>query len=235
MRGKQTAGKTPVVVVVVIAAVVMFVCTGLGVGLILPALKLSREAAQRRVSINNLKQIGLALHMYHDVNGSFPPAVMQLENGQQVSWRTLLRSSMSFNGTGDLDYDFDRSWVDPQNQAAAEKKSDMFASPFVYDDGLTSYVAIAGPSTALTTEGAVKLDDITDGPSNTVMVIEDVGNPVPWTSPQDITPEELLRRYEEEDFPSRSLLLLMGDGSVQEIDYGNPATLRGLIDRKDGK
>jgi prepilin-type processing-associated H-X9-DG protein len=168
----------------------MLICGGVLVALLLPAVQAAREAARRTQCSNNLKQIALAFHNYHDTYQTFPPAYIPDENGQpKHSWRVLILPFLEQSPIYEQ-YNFDEPWNSPNNMAVTSQHIPVYSCPSSSAaSGLsleTNYMVITGPGTIFDAGKACKMSEILDGTSNTLMVVEVSGTGVNWAQPQDL-------------------------------------------------
>jgi len=170
-------------------------------------------------SINNLKQIGLAMHNFHNVYGHFPPAVMYGPDGKPwYSWRVLLLPFLDQQQLYDQ-YRFDEPWDGPHNKQLIAKIPKLYCDPIhgPNKEGYAHYVVAVGQGTAFPPEGyklpenppaklslakpkrgrwqhvpgSTTIADFRDGTSNSLLA-GSVGpdRKIPWTKPEDVTFDE---------------------------------------------
>ena len=141
---------------------------------------------------NNLKQIVLALHDYHDVYGSLPPTYIADKNGKPMhSWRVLILPFIEQKPLYDK-YNFDEPWDGPNNSKLAATIMKAYSCPAEHAKKgssaslETDYVAIVGDHTAWRGEKALNFGDFKDGTSNTIFVVEVHHSGIHWMEPRDL-------------------------------------------------
>ncbi len=187
------------------------------VGLLLPAIQAAREAASRTQSMNNMKQLGLAMHLYHDVHGHFPVGIRDSVGRPLLSWRVEILPFLEQQALFES-FHLDEPWNSEHNSKLIDKMPPLLAPPGVeLERGYTSYQGVAGAS-QLFSGKIVSLKEITDGTSNSAMVVETNRDAaIIWTQPADW-------RVQQDD-PTAGLhvrsgnghLVLFIDGSVQAV------------------
>jgi beta-lactamase regulating signal transducer with metallopeptidase domain len=196
----------------------------------------SGAAAQLAVSSkNHLAQLALAMHNYHDVYHHFPPAVVIGPDGKTLhSWRVEL---LPFLDQGGLfhEYRMNEPWDSPANKKILDQMPAVFRSPF--DDPKSTksgYYVFTGPGTVFDGSQGTTFADITDGVSNTLLVVE-AKQDVPWTKPEDIPFDPTKPPSSVRGFVEGQFLAALADGSRRTIQNDKVKDqLVWLILRNDG-
>ncbi|MBW3599557.1 MAG: DUF1559 domain-containing protein [Planctomycetes bacterium] len=180
---------------------------------------------------NNLKQIGMALHAYHDDFGSFPPAFVSGPGGEPMhSWRVLILPYIECQPLFEL-YDFDEPWDGPKNRRLHAEMPDCYRC-LVHDPSRqgceTRYFAVVGAEAAWPGSDVRRRADFLDEAAGAIFVVESPQS-VNWMAPDDLSIAEAQRllttpprrdeglhvedaRYFTNVYPGRAVLF--GDGAV---------------------
>lgn len=222
-----------------IELILVLVMLGVVIALVLPATRLgSRGKAHQSHCRNNLKQIGLALHNYHEEYGQLPPAYTVDADGNQLhSWRTLL---LPYLDKKDLynRLDLSKPWNAPENAAVFENETWLQCPTAKLSRPETTYLAIVTESSCLRPVRSLALSEITDGTSNTMCVVEARQNhAVRWMEPSDLDEAGLLAfdpKTAESHTGGRHILLM--DGSVRFLSQSTPIqTVKALATAAGGE
>lgn len=156
-------------------------------------IRAAHEAARRMQCTNNLKQIMIAFHNYHDTNGSFPPAFTVDDNGKPLhSWRVLILPYMEQKALYDS-IKLDEPWNSEHNKKFHDMMPPIYRCPSCTlwnEKRETTYCMVVGEDTLGKTDGnGIKLRQITDGTSNTIGVLERKTSEC-WMAPVDITQKD---------------------------------------------
>ena len=218
-----------------LGTLVMIPLVGVSLALLLPALNAARDAARAAASLNNMKQIGLAMTVAQLDQGSLPPAYEAGADGTPLtSWRVLLLPYLEVDGTYSQ-YDLGQPWDAPVNQQVAAIAPSIYRAPFdnAAPPSDTSYVVVQGPGTAFVGSRRLTQNELaTRGLSQTVLLAEMHDSGIGWTEPRDLSIDRMSFAINDSSRPSirsnaRRVAIGMADGSVHTLA---PSTSPDLVE-----
>jgi prepilin-type processing-associated H-X9-DG protein len=193
---------------------------------------------RRAQCMNNLKQIALAMQIYHDKYNAFPPqAVTEAHGKPLLSWRVLLLPFIEEDALYSR-FKLDEPWDSPTNLPLLALMPTVYSCPsnLTLPPGMTCYEGVVGPHTMFRDDRrGVRIAEVTDGTSNTLFFGE-AQSPVPWSAPQDI-PFDSPQPYHGFGSPHPGgFNTAFVDGSIRFISLRvNPAVLNSLLTRDGGE
>jgi len=188
---------------------------------VLPLATIARVQMAIAPSMKNLKQIALAMHSFHDDHKTLPAqATSSKDKKPLLSWRVQI---LPYINELPLYKQFhhDEPWDSTHNKTLIPKMPDMYRSPlsnFSRFEGRTTYLVPTGPKLVFDGFQKMRLRQITDGTTNTFLVLDaDDSKAVIWTKPEDFPVEE--KKPPAGHFrPSvNRILVALCDGDVQML------------------
>lgn len=230
--------------ILLIVGLCLLVCgTPVLIALLLPAVTNIRGAANRMKSSNNLKQIGLAMHNYHDTNNELPHNSFGPDGKPLLSWRVHILQYMDANHLALYQqFKLNEPWDSPNNIVLLNQMPDVYRHPSIAKPGETKtvYRGFSSPGAVFERKpgdgqkpgpnNRLGLGGFKDGTSITILVVE-AADAVEWTKPDDLDASP------GKPFPAMGnhhrnnvFLVLLADGAVRSMKGSPPeTTLRALV------
>ena len=207
--------------------------------LLLPAVQQVREVARTNVAEDNARSIARALHAYEKTHNRFPAAVEPGSNGRPAqSWRVVIMPYLEkVDGDVRSGYDNSKGWQEGINLPLSKRDVDAFNSPRgkTQQQGITHFVGIVGPDTGLSNNGrGNNVAAFRDGISNTIIAIEYIDSDIPWSKPEDISPEKAIEIIKSNK-SSLGTIAIFADGHTQKIPHTvQEDVLRAMLTKSGG-
>jgi len=214
----------------------MLSMSGFSAALLLPAVQKVRMAAGRAQGQNNLKQMALAMHNYADTYGRLPAAAICDKNGKPLlSWRVAILPYIEQDNLY-KQFHLDEPWDSEHNKKLVTVIPRVYLLPGVNQPGDTNthYRVFYGNGAGFELNKGIRFVDITDGTSNTIMIVE-ASEGVPWTKPEELEfqPDKPLPPLGKQS--ADGFNVAMFDGSGRFISKSITATtMKALITRAGG-
>jgi prepilin-type processing-associated H-X9-DG protein len=207
-------------------------------GVIWPFTLYDLERHKRIHCVNNLKQIGIAMNNYHDSYGRFPAAnVLDKAGRPLLSWRVDI---LPFLDKEELfrKFHLDEPWDSPHNKTLLTELPQIYSCAASQPGATTTtnYAVLVGPRMIFTGGPVgVKIEEITDDTSNTIMVVE-VTELAPWTAPNDLSETSASAFVGAGSKHPGGMNALFADGSIRFIKRTiSPGRLWSLMTRDGGE
>ncbi|MEN6405920.1 MAG: DUF1559 domain-containing protein [Thermoguttaceae bacterium] len=203
-----------------------------------PTVRANREVAPRMQCVYNLQQIALAMRQYESVYGSFPPAYVTDPRGKALySWRVLLLPYLGYQDLYDR-FRLNESWNSPANRRISDLTLDVFQCPAQPRTRAptTNYLMVVGSHTISSGRNPRRLAEITDGLTNTILVVEVADSDIRWAEPSDLRFDRLNftinngKRQTISSYHAEGANTAFCDGSVRLLkDSTSPGLVRAMV------
>jgi hypothetical protein len=197
----------------------------------------AQDEEAKKKAAKNMKELALAMINMHDTFGEFSPIKQIIKDDKPLlSWRVQI---LSFIEEDKLfsQFNLKEPWDSEHNKKLMDKMPKIFApgTGKTKEKNTTHYQMITGGGALLDGIKKVSMKDITDGPANTIMIVE-AEEAVPWTKPEDVVydPKKPLPKFG--GVFKDGFYAAFADGSVRFIKKDtDEKLLRALITKAGGE